>query len=58
MRFKVLRNGEIIVVTDHIKMAAMTYNKAIYYGKQGDIIKMLYREDPNKEWKLLKKDWL
>ena len=58
MRYKVTKNGEVIVITDLLKQAGIAYNKAIYYGKQGDIIKMEYRDDPRKPWETVKKDWL
>ena len=58
MRYKVTRNGEVIVITDNFKNAVMAYNKSIYFGKAGDIVRMLYRNDPNKPWQNIRKDWL
>lgn len=58
MRYKVTKNGEVIVITDLLKQAGIAYNKAIYYGKQGDIIKMECRVDPSKPWETVKKDWI
>lgn len=58
MRYKVTRNGEVIVTTDSLKNAVLAYNESIYFGKTGDIIRMQYRIDPNKPWQTLRKDWL
>ena len=58
MRYRVMKNGEKIVITDLLKQAGIAYNKAIYYGKPGDIIKMEYRDTPDKPWATVKKDWL
>lgn len=58
MRYKVLRNGETIIVTNNFKHVGEAYNKAIYYGKPGDIVKLQYRDSPDKPWTTMKKDWL
>lgn len=58
MRYKVSVNGEQKLITDNLKHAGAAYNKAIYYAKPGDIIKMEYRENPNVPWSIVKKDWI
>ena len=58
MRYKVSVNGEAKVITDSLKHAGAAYNKAIYYGKSGDIIKLEYRKTPNIPWETVKKDWI
>lgn len=58
MRYIVSKNGENIIVTSNFKRATAVYNKCIYTGKPGDIIRMSFRKDPSKEWELVKKDWL
>ena len=58
MRYKVMMNGDTQVITDSYKHAAAVYNKAIYHGKPGDIIKMQMRRNPQDDWETVKKDWL
>lgn len=58
MRYKVSKNGENILITDSLKHAGAAYNRTIYYAKEGDIIKMEYRENPSKPWVTVKKDWI
>lgn len=58
MRYKVTLNGEEVIISDNLKHAADAYNKTIYFGKEGDIIRMYYRPNPNTKWMELRKDWL
>ena len=58
MRYKVTKNGENIVITDNFKNANEAYNKCIYRGKSGDIIRMLFKKNPEDPWNSVKKDWL
>lgn len=58
MRYKVSVNDEQKLITDNLKHAGAAYNKAIYYAKSGDIIKMEYRKAPNLPWDTVKKDWI
>ena len=58
MRYKVTKNGDNVLITDSLKHAGAAYNRAIYYAKSGDIIKMEYRENPSKPWATVRKDWI
>ena len=58
VRYRITVNGGNVLITDSYRHAAAAYNKAIYHGKPGDIIRMMYRDDPNKPWQTAKKDWL
>lgn len=58
MRYKITRNGEVILVTNSLRHASAVYNKTIYVSKQGDIIRVYYRKDPTLPWENIRKDWL
>ena len=58
MRYRVTKNGENIIITNNFKHATEAYNKCIYTGKSGDIIRMCFRKTPKDEWETVKKDWL
>ena len=58
MRYKVTKNGENIIITNNFKHASEAYNKCVYTGKSGDIIRMYYRRAITDEWENVKKDWL
>ena len=58
MRYKVTLNGEEVIITNNLKHAADAYNKVIYFGKEGDIIRMYYRPKPDVNWSELRKDWI
>lgn len=58
MRYKVTKNGDNVLVTDSLKHAGAAYNRAIYYAKAGDIIKLEYRESSSKPWATIRKDWI
>ena len=58
MRYKVTLNGEKVITTNSLKHAADAYNKTVYFGKEGDIIRMYYRPNPDTKWRELRKDWL
>jgi len=58
MRHRVEKNGETIIITDKIQHAYEAYNKCIYFGKEGDIIRFTTRKSPNHPWKLVRRDIL
>ena len=58
MRYKVTVNGETYLVTESLKHAVECYNKAIYNGKSGDMIRFYSRKSPDLPWDMVRKDWL
>lgn len=58
MLYKVVKNGDVVLATKSYKNAANTYDKAIYNGKRGDIIRLYCKKDQSDEWELARKDWL
>lgn len=58
MIYKVVRNGETILVTHSYKNAANTYDEEIRKADDRIIISMYCRRDGTKDWELARKDWL
>ena len=58
MIYKVIRNGEKILVTRSYKSAAYTYDEEIRRAKGPIIIRMYVKRDGSDEWELARKDWL
>lgn len=58
MVYRVIKNGDKILITRSYKNAAAEYDKQIYFGKQSDIIRLEFKRDGNDEWELARKDWL
>ena len=58
MTHKVVKNGEVIIVTSNFKRASSEYNRAIYTGKAGDFIELYSRKTPDVPYERIKKDWL
>ena len=58
MRYKIVKNGDTILITDSLRHASAVYNQTIYGAKSGDVIRVYYRKGPNLEWKMCRKDWI
>lgn len=58
MIYKVMKNGDVTLLTHSYKNAAEEYDRLIYHGKQSDIIKLYVKRDDIKSWELARKDWL
>ena len=58
MIYKIIRNGEKILVTRSFKSAAHTYDEEIRKAKDSIIIRMYVKKDGSDEWELARKDWL
>lgn len=58
MIYKVTKNGDSIITTRSFKNAAREYDKAIYHGKKGDIIRLYSKKDGGSPWELARKDWM
>ena len=58
MIYKIIKNGDKILVTRSYKTAAATYDKEIFNAKGSLIIRMYVKKDGSDEWELARKDWL
>ena len=58
MIYKVTKNGDSVITTRSYKNAAAEYDKAIYYSKPNDIIRLFCKKDGKSEWELARKDWV
>ena len=58
MVYKIIRNGEKILVTRSYKSAAETYEREIFKAKDHIIIRLYCKRDGSDEWELARKDWL
>ena len=58
MIYKVIKNGEKILVTRSFKSAAHAYDEAIRTAKGSVIMRMYVKRDGSDEWELARKDWL
>jgi hypothetical protein len=58
MIYKVVKNGDTIIVTRSYKNAAETYEREIFNAKDPMIIRMYAKRDGSDEWELARKDWL
>ena len=58
MIYKVMKNGDVTLLTHSYKNAAEEYDRLIYHGKPSDIIKLYVKRDDIKSWELARKDWL
>ena len=58
MIYKVVKNGEKILVTRSYKSAAYTYDEEIRRAKGNLIMRLYVKKDGSDEWELARKDWL
>ena len=58
MVYKVIANGEKILVTRSYKNAANTYDEEIRKSTGNLIIRLYVKKDGSDEWELARKDWL
>lgn len=58
MIYKIIRNGDKILVTRSYKTAAHTYVEEIRKATDHIIIRMYVKKDNSDEWELARKDWL
>ena len=57
-QFRVVKNGDLVIITHSFKNAAKEYDACIYHGKDGDIIRLETRKTALEPWELARKDWL
>lgn len=58
MIYKVIKNGEKILVTRSYKSAASTYDEEIRKSDGNLILRLYVKKDGSDEWELARKDWL
>lgn len=57
-QYKVIKNGDLVIITHSFKNACKEYDACIYHGKQGDVIRLETRKRVEDNWELARKDWL
>lgn len=58
MIYKVIKNGETVIVTRSYKNAAHTYDEEIRKATGNTIMRLYVKRDGSDEWELARKDWL
>ena len=58
MIYKIIRNGDNILMTRSYKVAAHTYDEEVRKATDHLIIRLYVKKDGSDEWELARKDWL
>lgn len=58
MIYRIIKNGDKVLVTRSYKHAAKEYDHQVYIGQKSDILRLEVKKDGSDEWELARKDWL